>query len=76
MSRRNWYVLVAATCTAAIVAYFLVGSNGCPMQQLALEQDIKKYGSSPDPESCAAINERISGYDSQCKASFEILDCG
>lgn len=76
MPRKSGYVIAAAAIAAAILAYFLMGGSSCTVKQLALEQDIKKYQSSQDPESCVAINERISDYDSQCRGTVDALDCG
>lgn len=50
--------------------------NRCPIQQIELAGEVKKYDQTKDPQLCVQINEKISQFDMQCKGTIEEIDCG
>lgn len=68
--------IVAIGFIASVVSYELVLSNACPMRQLDIAGDIKKYDQTKDPLLCDALNSKISKFNDICKANVEELDCG
>ena len=73
-----WYAMAVAAAGAAavLVLYFLGLGDECPVEQIGIETGLQNYHRSPDPELCAGLNERISGYDARCGGEIETLDCG
>ena len=59
-----------------IVVYIFDVSNTCPIKQINVLNDIKKYDSTKNPELCDDINNRIIQLNNQCGIEMEILDCG
>lgn len=69
-------VIVAIGFAASAVSYELVLSNACPVRQLDIAGEIKKYDQTKDPLLCDALNSKISKFNDGCNASVEELDCG
>jgi len=61
---------------AIIMLYVLDVSNTCPIKQINVLNDIKKYDSTKNPDLCDDINNRIIQLNNQCGIEIEILDCG
>ena len=68
--------IIAIGFAASVVSYELVSSNACPMRQLSIADEIKKYDQTKDPQTCDALNSKISQFNDVCKSSVEELDCG
>ena len=68
--------IVAIGFVASVVSYELVLSNACPVRQLDIAGQIKKYDQTKDPLLCDTLNSKISQFNDVCKASVEELDCG
>ena len=68
--------IVAIGFIASVASYELVLSNACPVRQLDIAGDIKKYDQIKDPLLCDALNSKISKFNDACKTSVEELDCG
>jgi hypothetical protein len=69
-------IIVSSGIVAVIVLYNIGLVDKCPIQQIGITTDLKKYDQTKNPELCAQINEKISQYDGQCKGDIEELDCG
>ncbi len=69
-------VIVAIGFTASVVSYALGLSNTCPIRQLSIAGEVKKYDQTKDPQLCDALNSKISQFNDACKSSVEELDCG
>lgn len=69
-------VIIAIGFTASVVSYELGLSNTCPIRQLGIADEIKKYDQTKDPQLCDALNSKISKFNDACKSSVEELDCG
>jgi hypothetical protein len=69
-------VIGLAGIMAIIVLYVLDVSNTCPIKQINVLNDIKKYDMTKNPELCDDINNRIIQLNNQCGIEIEILDCG
>ena len=69
-------VIIIIGLTAIIVSYTTGFSNICPIRQLNIADDEKKYDQTKDPQFCDALNSRISQFNDQCKSNVEELDCG
>ena len=69
-------IIIAIGLVASIASYELVLSNACPVRQLDIAGEIKKYDQTKDPLLCDALNSKISQFNDVCKASVEELDCG
>ena len=62
---------------AAIVILYSFGiTDNCPIKQIDVLSDMKKYEITKDPELCDYINNRIIQLNNKCKIEMEILDCG
>jgi hypothetical protein len=68
-------VVLAGVVTIAVLYDFGLVDK-CPMQQIEITSDIKKYDQTKDPMLCSQLNEKISGFDVQCSGDIEELDCG
>ena len=69
--------VIVLTGIAVVIALYSAGLvDKCPIQQIDITDNIKKYDQTKDPELCAQLNEKISQFNSQCKGEIEELDCG
>jgi len=69
-------IIGLAGIVAIIILYVVYVSNTCPIKQINVLNDIKKYDTTKNPELCADINNRIIQLNNQCGIEMEILDCG
>ncbi|MGC1709774.1 MAG: hypothetical protein WA799_08265 [Nitrosotalea sp.] len=69
-------VIVLSGVIAVVVLYNVGFVDKCPLRQIDIEGDLKKYDQTKDPELCAQLNDKISQFDNDCKGNLEILDCG
>ncbi len=71
-------VTILVMCgTAAIVVLYSTGiADTCPVKQIEIVGELKKYDQTKDPDLCAQLNNEISQFDNDCKGNLEILDCG
>jgi hypothetical protein len=69
-------VIVLSGVIAIVVLYNVGFIDKCPLKQIDIEGDLKKYDQTKDPELCAQLNDKISQFDNECKGNLEILDCG
>ena len=69
-------IIGLAGITAIMLVYVFGVSNTCPIKQINVLNDIKKYETTKNPEFCDDINNRIIQLSNQCGIEMEILDCG
>ena len=69
-------IIVLVGIAVIIILYVLDVSNTCPIKQINVLNDIKKYDITKNPDLCADINNRIIQLNNQCGIEMEILDCG
>ena len=69
-------VIILSGVIAIVVLYNVGFIDKCPLKQIDIEGDLKKYDQTKDPELCAQLNDKISKFDNECKGNLEILDCG
>jgi hypothetical protein len=69
-------IIGLAGIVAIIVLYVLDVSNTCPIKQINVLNDIKKYDATKNPDLCDDINNKIIQLNNQCGIEMEILDCG
>jgi hypothetical protein len=69
-------IIGLAGITAIIILYVVYVSNTCPIKQINVLNDMKKYDTTKNPELCNDINNRIIQLNNQCGIVMEILDCG
>jgi hypothetical protein len=69
-------VIVLSGVIAIVVLYNVGFIDKCPLKQIDIDGDLKKYDQTKDPELCAQLNDKISQFDNECKGNLEILDCG
>ena len=69
-------IIGLAGIAAVVILYVLDVSNTCPIKQINVINDIKKYDTTKNPELCDDINNRIIQLNNQCGIEIEILDCG
>ena len=70
-------IIIGLVGVAAIIILYVVDvSNTCPIKQINVLNDIKKYDMTKNPELCDDINNRIIQLNNQCGIEIEILDCG
>lgn len=50
--------------------------DSCQLRQLSVMSDLEKYKKSLDPQQCVILVDRIVTLNSECKTSFDIVDCG
>lgn len=68
--------IVLSGVIAIVVLYNVGFVDKCPLKQIGIEGDLKKYDQTKDPDLCAQLNDKISQFDDSCKGNLEILDCG
>jgi hypothetical protein len=70
-------IIIVLAGIGTVIALYDVGLvDKCPIQQIDITGDLKKYDQIKNPELCAQLNEKISQFDGQCKGDMEELDCG
>jgi len=69
-------IIILSGVIAIVVLYNVGFIDKCPLKQIDIEGDLKKYDQTKDPELCAQLNDKISQFDNECKGNLEILDCG
>ena len=69
-------IIGLAGIAAIIFLYVLDVSNTCPIKQINVLNDMKKYDSTKNPDLCDDINNRIIQLNNQCGIEMEVLDCG
>ena len=70
-------IIIGLTGIAAILILYVVDvSNTCPIKQINVLNDIKKYETTKNPDLCDDVNNRIVQLNNQCGIEIEILDCG
>ena len=73
----KWILIIIAVGSAlAVVSYKTELSNTCPIRQLDIAGEIKKYNENKDPQLCDKLDTKISQFNDQCKSDIEELDCG
>ena len=70
------FIIIASGAVVVAVLYGVGLANTCPIKQIGIMDDLKKYDQTKDPELCAQLNDKISQFDNECKGDFEVLDCG
>lgn len=78
LSRQQKWILIiiAVGSILAFISYVAESSNVCPIRQLSIAGETKKYDETKDPQTCDMLNTKISQFNSQCKSDIEELDCG
>ena len=61
---------------AIVILYSFAVTDKCPLKQIDVLNDMKKYEITKDPELCDDINNRIIQLNNKCGIEMEILDCG
>ena len=69
-------IIGLAGITAIVILSVIGVSNTCPIKQINILNDIKKYDATKNPDLCDDINNRIIQLNNQCGIEMEILDCG
>ncbi len=69
-------IIGLAGIAAIVILYSFDISNTCPIKQIDVLNDMKKYEITKNPELCDNINNRIIQLNNQCGIKMEILDCG
>ena len=73
----KWSLVIIAIGSVALFVVYDVGlSNMCPIRQLSIADEIKKYDETQDPLTCDKLNMKIYELNSQCTLDVEELDCG
>ncbi len=70
------FIIIASGAIAVVALYGVGLVSTCPIKQIGITSDLKKYDQTKDPELCAQLNDRISQFDNECQGGFEMLDCG
>jgi hypothetical protein len=78
LNRQVRWALIVITIGSILVfvSYVVESLNVCPIRQLNLAGEIKKYDETKDPQTCDMLNTKISQFNSECKSDIEELDCG
>ena len=69
-------VISLAGIVAIVILYSFAVTDKCPLKQIDILNDMKKYEITKDPELCDDINNRIIQLNNQCGIRIGILDCG
>ena len=69
-------IIGLAGIAAILILYVVDVSNTCPIKQINVLNDIKKYDTTKNPDLCDDINNRIVQLNNHCGIEIEILDCG
>jgi len=76
--QRNNYYKISVICGIAIISSLIIFQNfsSCPAKQFSIIDDIVQYEKTMNPNACAALVEKISTLNAECKSGLEIPDCG
>ena len=69
-------IIGLAGIVAIVILYSFEVIDKCPIKQINVLNDMKKYEITKDPKLCDDINNRIIQLNNQCGIEMEILDCG
>lgn len=69
-------IIIAIGSILTIISYKTELFNTCPIRQLNIAGEIKKYDETKDPQLCDTLNTEISQFNGKCKSNIEELDCG
>ena len=69
-------IIIAIGSILAFISYKTELSNICPIRQLSIAGEMKKYDETKDPQLCDMLNTKISQFNYLCKSDIEELDCG
>jgi len=69
-------VIGLVAIAAIVILYSFELTDKCPMTQIGVLNDMKKYEITKNPELCDDINTRIIQLNNKCGIKMEILDCG
>jgi len=69
-------VIGLAGIVAIVILYSFEVTDKCPIKQIDVLNDMKKYEITKDPDLCDDINNRIIQLNNKCGIEMEILDCG
>lgn len=50
--------------------------SSCGIQHVVINDGIKKYNETLDPEFCESLIEQIDAFNENCDSEIEIVDCG
>ena len=73
---KHTLVISLAGIVAIVILYSFAVTDKCPLKQIDVLNDMKKYEITKDPELCDDINTRIIQLNNNCGIEMEILDCG
>ena len=76
ISVKRTLVISLAGIVAIVILYSFAVVDKCPLKQIDVLNDMKKYEITKDPELCDDINNRIIQLNNKCGIEMEILDCG
>ena len=73
---RGSVIVVLVAVVIALVLYNAKLIDACPLRQVYVIYEIKKFDQTKDPQLCDELNGKISQFDTDCKSELEVLDCG
>ena len=73
---RGTVIVVLLTVVIVLVLYNTKLIDACPLRQVYVTYEIKKFDQTKDPQLCDELNGKISQFDTDCKSELEVLDCG
>jgi hypothetical protein len=69
-------IVILVGVVTTLILYNAKLIDVCPLRQVYITEEIKKYDTTKDPELCDDLNGKISQFNNDCKAELEVLDCG
>lgn len=69
-------IVILAGIAAILVLYNAKLIDACPLRQVDITEEIKKYDKTKDPQLCDELNGKIYQFNDDCKVDLEELDCG
>jgi len=73
---RGSIIVVLLSVVITLVLYNTKLIDACPLRQVYVIYEIKKFDETKDPRLCDELNGKISQFDTNCKSELEVLDCG
>lgn len=77
LSKPKLLIIIGVGGLLVIASSVLAFQYGqCTVDRFVINQDLKEWEKTLDPEDCENILDRIYQFNDQCQENIEIVDCG
>ena len=69
-------LFVISVFSIIVIVLVPFACSSCGIQHVVINEGIKKYNETLDPEFCESLIEQIDTFNENCNFEIEIVDCG